>query len=92
MAGLVKTHGLPEIIRRLNVLERTPPKFPPTPWDMPTFSQHFDKIATAQRSTEPQRHNLPFLGKSGLRNGDLLELQMQRVAEAEARERDEEPS
>lgn len=45
MAALVKTHGLHEITRRIAVLEKTPPPWPIAPWDMPTFSQHFDKIA-----------------------------------------------
>lgn len=45
MARLVKAHGLDEIKRRLEILEHAPPKFPAPPWDMPTFSQHFDNIA-----------------------------------------------
>jgi len=54
MAELVKAHGLPEITRRIHVLETAPPSWPLAPWDMPTFSQHFDKIAQpsgSQRET-----------------------------------------
>jgi hypothetical protein len=42
---LVKSHGADEVTRRLGVLEASPPRFPPAPWDMPTFAQHFDKVA-----------------------------------------------
>lgn len=45
MSALVKAHGLEEIVRRIRVLRDGPPKFPPAPWDMATFSQHFDKLA-----------------------------------------------
>lgn len=44
MARLLALHGIDEINRRLQQLERSPPKFPPPPWDMPMFSQHFDKL------------------------------------------------
>lgn len=49
MAGLVKSHGAHEILRRIHVLETSPPTWPVSPWDMPTFSQHFDKIAVASQ-------------------------------------------
>jgi hypothetical protein len=62
MAGLVKQHGGDEVIRRIALLEASPPSWPPSPWDMPTFSQHFDKVAAALvRSTsgrvEPKAPN-----------------------------------
>lgn len=44
MARLLALHGIDEINRRLELLERAPPKFPPPPWDMAMFSQHFDKL------------------------------------------------
>ncbi len=45
IAGLLRSHGLVEIQRRLTVLESVPDKlFPPPPWDLPTFSQHGDKL------------------------------------------------
>jgi hypothetical protein len=50
MSKLVTSHGYPEIARRIAVLEKTPPHWPPTPWDMPTFSAHFDKISSASTS------------------------------------------
>lgn len=53
MGDLVKAHGLHEIVRRVSVLERTPPSFPPAPWDMPTFAQHFDRIAQGSRNLTP---------------------------------------
>lgn len=46
-AKLVSKHGLPEIVRRISVLEQRPPPWPPSPWDASTFLQHFDKIAGA---------------------------------------------
>lgn len=54
ISTLVKAHGIHEIARRLRVLEVSPPSFPPAPWDLSTFSQHFDKIAqpgSGQRET-----------------------------------------
>ena len=47
MSDLVKAHGLPEITRRIRVLETTTTIWPLPPWDMPTFSQHFDKLSVA---------------------------------------------
>lgn len=46
MARLLKQHGLDEIRKRIAILERSPPKFPPPPWDMGMFSQHFDKLVS----------------------------------------------
>lgn len=64
---LVGKHGVSEILRRLDVLERTPPSFPPAPWDLGTFIQHFDKCAAPTKSTngranDPIRH-IPDLTK-----------------------------
>jgi hypothetical protein len=50
MSRLVTAHGFPEIARRIAVLESTPPQWPPAPWDMPTFSAHFDKISSVSAS------------------------------------------
>lgn len=47
ISALLKEHGISVLRSRLRVLEATPPKFPPPPWDLPTFAQHFDKIANA---------------------------------------------
>lgn len=48
MASLLKAHGLEEVVRRIRVLRDAPPKFPPSPWDMGTFSQHFDKLVVGK--------------------------------------------
>lgn len=45
MGDLVKRHGLPSIVTRIAELEQRPPSWPPPPWDMREFSQHFDKLA-----------------------------------------------
>lgn len=42
---LVGKHGVHEVVRRISVLERSPPRFPPAPWDASTFLLHFDKCA-----------------------------------------------
>ncbi len=47
MSQLVKAHGVEEVVRRIRILKTAPPKFPPAPWDMGVFSQHFDKLAAA---------------------------------------------
>lgn len=47
--GLLSKHGLPEYLRRLTLLESHPPSFPPPPWDLATFAQHFDRIAVVRR-------------------------------------------
>ncbi len=55
---LVAKHSCAEVVRRISVLQTAPPKFPPQPWDLPTFVQHFDKCAgqaaasTFRRSTQ----------------------------------------
>lgn len=58
MGALVKQHGLHEIARRIHVLKTSPPTFPPPPWDMPTFSQHFDRLAVAARNLTPIEQQL----------------------------------
>ncbi len=45
---LVGKHGAQEVVRRISVLELTPPSFPPSPWDIGTFVQHFDKCAVSR--------------------------------------------
>jgi hypothetical protein len=54
--GLLRRHGFPEFLRRLENLEHAPPSFPSAPWDLATFAQHFDKCATrnASRRTAPE--------------------------------------
>jgi hypothetical protein len=52
MKQLLDRHGLHEIVRRIAVLEQTPPRFPPTPWDFSTFALHFDKVATPPRDAQ----------------------------------------
>lgn len=47
MKELVGKHTCAEVIRRIGILESHPPKFPPTPWDLPTFVSNIDKVATA---------------------------------------------
>lgn len=72
MAELVKAHGLHEITRRLAVLERTPPAFPPAPWDLATFAQHFDRCAqaaAAQQPRAPQRDGLAHV--LAIANGEI---------------------
>jgi hypothetical protein len=49
ISGLVRAHGFDEISRRLGILESSPPQFPPQPWDLATFVQHFDKCAAPSR-------------------------------------------
>lgn len=48
MASLVKAHGVEEVVKRIRILKTSPPKFPPAPWDMGAFSQHFDKLVTGK--------------------------------------------
>lgn len=52
---LVSKHGAPEILRRIHVLETSPPSFPPAPWDLGSFVQHFDKIARPSTPAPPAR-------------------------------------
>lgn len=47
---LVKKHTSDEVIRRIGVLEASPPKWPPTPWDFDAFAKHFDKVAAPTRT------------------------------------------
>jgi hypothetical protein len=52
ISELVKAHGLAEVTRRIGVLETAPPKWPPAPWDLPTFVSNFDKVASANTGAE----------------------------------------
>jgi hypothetical protein len=54
MSGLLKVHSAEEIERRIRVLEDSPPRWPPAPWDMQTFAGHFDKVSTSSGSTGPE--------------------------------------
>lgn len=48
--SLVNAHGVEEVIRRIRILEKSPPKWPPAPWDVRTFFAHFDKLTDANMS------------------------------------------
>ena len=56
MNSLVDDHGVAEVIRRIGILEASPPTWPLAPWDMPTFSTHFDKIAIERRDPDDGRY------------------------------------
>jgi hypothetical protein len=79
LRSLLAQHGTQEFSRRLEVLRRTPPNFPPAPWDPDTFLRHFDKISAPSTIRGSPSHSssakTPF------------ELQMERVAMLEAEER-----
>lgn len=55
---LVKSHNLDEVIRRIGVLSRAPPSFPPQPWDLPMFVQHFDKCAQETTAKNTPRNSV----------------------------------
>ncbi len=65
--GLVSKHGAPEVVSRIDVLRLSPPVFPPQPWDLATFVQHFDKcIAPRARTREHKPDEDPQLGPNSL--------------------------
>ena len=65
MNDLVTAHGYPEISRRIRILEASPPRWPSAPWDMPTFSQHFDKISSSSANMTGMDH------LKAIANGDI---------------------
>jgi len=52
MHDLVRVRGVETVVRRLEILESSPPKWPDPPWDLATFVQHFDKVAAPSNSTQ----------------------------------------
>lgn len=50
MHDLVRTRGVDTVVKRISILESSPPKWPDAPWDLATFVQHFDKVAAPSNS------------------------------------------
>jgi len=50
LSALVKAHGGEEVRRRIGVLFNSPPAWIKPPFDVPTLSVHFDKLAEASTS------------------------------------------
>jgi hypothetical protein len=74
LSRLLSAHCADELVRRIGVLSTSPPKFPPQPWDFPTFAQHVDKVAAPTRG-DPR-------GSSQA----VLDRQLEHVRELEAEE------
>lgn len=45
MKQLLTSHGLEEVLRRMEIMFKSPPSWPPPPHDMTCFRSHFDRFA-----------------------------------------------
>lgn len=75
--GLIGAHGPDEVRRRIDLLEASRDNWI-RGWDFAAFASHSDRLVSGASLNGPR----------DLRAGDLLELQLQRVAASEAAERE----
>lgn len=74
LRAIVREHGADEVIRRIRLVHATPPNWPPGPWDVTMFVQHFDRLVTREASPRNTRSNPAQ---------EQLDRQLDRVAQLE---------
>lgn len=78
LSAIVREHGAVEVMRRIDLVHATPPKFPPGPWTIDMFVQHFDRLVIVEPSARgPVNHAQAQLDR-----------QLDRVGEFERRARE----
>lgn len=45
MQSLVVKHSIAEVLRRMSIMFTAPPRWPPPPYNLQSFSMHFDRFA-----------------------------------------------
>ena len=61
-----------EICRRLELAEISPPKFPPAPYDLAAFVQHFDKFTASAPARDVRYGSVAPMRHTDYQEGDVL--------------------
>ena len=70
MHELVRARGVDTVVKRISILESSPPKWPEPPWDLATLCTHFDKVAAPSSAVNNRNDGMADLLR--MANGESL--------------------